>query len=190
MAIIEKLVSSTDAALRAESLPPLAADVDGIKARSSLIEFDASPEAVGRKEAISQIADALQDVAKQWGTLQSSLAERDRRTKEMSAALANAKQAEAELEQRQGEREAAMSDLDVGLRQAREHVFALRENLDYQRATTAIAQAESDRTVVTLRVDGRKIELATYYAPGDGIIRQDQRTDERLDLALERIGGG
>ena len=47
-----------------------------------------------------------------------------------------------------------------------------------------------NRTVVTLRVDGRKIELATYYAPGDGIIRQDQRTDERLDLALERIGGG
>ena len=46
-----------------------------------------------------------------------------------------------------------------------------------------------NRTVVTLRVDGKIVELATWYAPGEGIVQQEQRTNDRLDLALERIGG-
>lgn len=47
-----------------------------------------------------------------------------------------------------------------------------------------------NRTVVTMRVGGHAIELATWYAPGDGIVQQEQRTDENLDLALERVAGG
>ena len=46
-----------------------------------------------------------------------------------------------------------------------------------------------DRTVVTLRVGGKIVELVTHYAPGEGIVQQEQRTDDRLDLALDRIGG-
>ena len=47
-----------------------------------------------------------------------------------------------------------------------------------------------NRTVVTLRVGGHTIELTTWYAPGDGIVQQEQRTDDKLDLAMERVSGG
>lgn len=47
-----------------------------------------------------------------------------------------------------------------------------------------------NRTVVTLRVGDRTVELTTWYAPGDGIVQQEQRTDDKLDLALERVSGG
>lgn len=46
-----------------------------------------------------------------------------------------------------------------------------------------------NRTVVTMRVGGRAVELATWYAPGDGIVQQEQRTNEKLVLALERVSG-
>lgn len=46
-----------------------------------------------------------------------------------------------------------------------------------------------NRTVVTMRVGGRTVELSTWYAPGEAIVQQEQRTDERLDLSLERVGG-
>ena len=47
-----------------------------------------------------------------------------------------------------------------------------------------------NRTVVTLRTGDHTVELATWYAPGDGIVQQEQRTDDKLDLALERVTGG
>ncbi len=47
-----------------------------------------------------------------------------------------------------------------------------------------------NRTVVTMHVGGHTVELATWYALGDGIVQQEQRTDDKLDLALERVSGG
>ena len=67
------------------------------------------------------------------------------------------------------------------------------------KATVAAAEAtlkvrgrrqRLNRTVVTLRTGDHTVELATWYAPGDGIVQQEQRTDDRLDLALERVSGG
>ena len=46
------------------------------------------------------------------------------------------------------------------------------------------------RTVVSMKVNGHAVELATWYAPSDGIVQQEQHTDQRLDLKLERIAGG
>ena len=46
-----------------------------------------------------------------------------------------------------------------------------------------------NRTVVTMRVGDHTVELQTWYAPGDGIVQQEQRTDDKLDLALERVSG-
>lgn len=47
-----------------------------------------------------------------------------------------------------------------------------------------------NRTVVTLRTGNHTVELTTLYAPGDGIVEQEQRTDDKLDLVLERVSGG
>ncbi len=47
-----------------------------------------------------------------------------------------------------------------------------------------------NRTVVTMRVGDHTVELATWYAPGNGIVQQEQRTDDKLDMALERVSGG
>jgi len=46
-----------------------------------------------------------------------------------------------------------------------------------------------NRTVVQLTVGSRVIELATWYEPGQGIVQQEQRTGEGLDLGLERVTG-
>lgn len=46
-----------------------------------------------------------------------------------------------------------------------------------------------NRTVVTMTTGGHTIELTTWYAPGDGIVQQEQRTDETLDVGVERIAG-
>ena len=46
-----------------------------------------------------------------------------------------------------------------------------------------------DRTVVSMTVEGRNVELTTWYAPGDGIVQQEQRTKGNLDIGIERITG-
>ena len=38
-------------------------------------------------------------------------------------------------------------------------------------------------------VEGRHIELMTWYSPGDGIVQQEQRTEGHLDFKLVRIAG-
>ena len=60
---------------------------------------------------------------------------------------------------------------------------------DKAKVNVAGAPRAVNRTVVTMRVDGKTVELTTWYAPGEGLLQQEQRTNERLDLALERIGG-
>ena len=46
-----------------------------------------------------------------------------------------------------------------------------------------------NRTVVSMNVEGHPIELATWYAPGEGIMLQQQATNEKVDLALDRVAG-
>lgn len=45
------------------------------------------------------------------------------------------------------------------------------------------------RTVVTMKVDGHTVELVTLIAPGDGIVDQEQSTDEKLDFSVHRVTG-
>lgn len=47
-----------------------------------------------------------------------------------------------------------------------------------------------DRTVVSMRVGGHAVELTTWFVPGDGIVQQEQRTDDKLNLSMERVSGG
>ena len=48
----------------------------------------------------------------------------------------------------------------------------------------------TNHTVVSLRVGLKTIDLQTWYVPGDGIVQQEQRTNDKLDLKLERVSGG
>jgi hypothetical protein len=43
---------------------------------------------------------------------------------------------------------------------------------------------------LSIRMEGRAIELMTWYAPGVGPVRQEQRTDGRLDVAMELLREG
>jgi hypothetical protein len=48
---------------------------------------------------------------------------------------------------------------------------------------------KTTKTTLILTAKGQKIELVTWFSPGYGIVRQEQHTDGRLNLSLERISG-
>lgn len=46
----------------------------------------------------------------------------------------------------------------------------------------------ANKTVVRMWIDGKAIELATYYIPGSGIVSQDQHdSQDRLNISLSRV---
>ena len=47
---------------------------------------------------------------------------------------------------------------------------------------------ETIRSDVDLKIADRKLQLSTWFEPGVGIVRQDQRTNGRLDITLELLG--
>jgi hypothetical protein len=44
------------------------------------------------------------------------------------------------------------------------------------------------RVVLTITADGNEIEIATWYVQGEGPVRQEHRTNGRLDVALRSLG--
>lgn len=59
-----------------------------------------------------------------------------------------------------------------------------------EKQTIAGRKRKLVRTVVTMRVDGHTVELVTLIAPGDGIVDQEQSTDQKLDFSVHRVAGG
>jgi hypothetical protein len=49
---------------------------------------------------------------------------------------------------------------------------------------------ETQYSTVWLRVGTRNVVLKTWFEPGTGIVRQEQKTDNRLDLVIEYLGKG
>lgn len=48
---------------------------------------------------------------------------------------------------------------------------------------------KTTRTTLTLSSQAHAIELTTWFAPGSGIVRQEQLTDGRQNLSLELVSG-
>ena len=45
-------------------------------------------------------------------------------------------------------------------------------------------------STVWLKVGARNVVLKSWFEPGTGIVRQEQKTDNRLDLVIEYLGKG
>ncbi len=58
-----------------------------------------------------------------------------------------------------------------------------------EKQTVAGRRRSLIRTVVTMKVDGHVVELVTLIAPGDGIVDQEQSTDQKLDFSVHRVAG-
>jgi hypothetical protein len=59
-----------------------------------------------------------------------------------------------------------------------------------QQAITLVARTiESVESDVVLRLPSRAITLVTWFEPGVGIVKQEQRTGQKLDLGLEMVEG-
>lgn len=64
---------------------------------------------------------------------------------------------------------------------------------------TAVATAEkldlagrkltTTKSDLAIEVGGKTVRLTTWFSPGIGIVRQEQRTDGRQDLAIELLSG-
>lgn len=48
---------------------------------------------------------------------------------------------------------------------------------------------ETLHVVATIRSEGRSMELQTWYAPGIGVLRQEQRSNDNLVRSLEYLAG-
>lgn len=46
---------------------------------------------------------------------------------------------------------------------------------------------QTTKTRIVLRWPGHRTELISWFAPGTGLIKQEQRTDDQLDLGLELV---
>ena len=73
----------------------------------------------------------------------------------------------------------------AGRRPAKATIVATEGKLGVQGRPRAV-----NRTVVTMRLGGHVVELTTLYTPGDAIALQEQTTDDKLELAMERVAGG
>ena len=64
------------------------------------------------------------------------------------------------------------------------------EVVEGQTLSLGAREFSTTRSTVTLKAGNDGIELITWFAPGVGIVQQEQRTNTVLDLQLQLVLGG
>lgn len=57
----------------------------------------------------------------------------------------------------------------------------------HDKVKIAARSYQTTKTRIVLRWPGHRTELISWFAPGTGLIKQEQRTDDQLDLGLEYL---